>query len=449
MRVPLLLGSLFLFSGLAGARDIYVSSSTGATENSGAKDSPKKLLWQAMDEMQAGDVIRVAEGLQHGKQKSGVMPKQKVGKITLEGGWKADFSVRDPFRYLTIIVAGPDDQGSTSEVFQWEDSSDKSADVTIDGFVIDRGQGAYYFSDGEPGANKRVEGHSDNSAWGYRQMNRKKSGSDPSIELIGKGSFTIRNNIIIGSPWWGIYVKAGGGGTTTIENNLVFISQGRGIEAIAGGGWGDPTFVIRNNTVVFNHGMPGEGRALSIDPRPGAGKYIIENNVLGFSDESGVSAKFGAKGDLLQLNNNLFFFNRKGDFGSGGNGVANVKDFGDEVEFKNKGNTHEVPKFLGKSAKPWFDRYSIREYNDMLAGGFNKWEELQAARAVFELGAYQIPGYDKTFATYAELPDSRNNYDMSRYPQPFKKGDVMNWQEAVLPMIGADAPHGIVKFKAK
>jgi hypothetical protein len=448
MRRPLLfLACLALATGTAFARDIYVSSETGKNDNPGTKEAPKKLLWKVMGELSPGDHVFVAEGRQEGQSKSGLMPKCAVSKVTIEGGWKKDFSERDPFKYLTIIGPPDDVQGATGSVFHFESPDGKLTEVTIDGFAIDGGQRSYYYSTGEPGAEKAIEGHFDCTAWGYREINRKMSGSDPTVVLIGRGSFTVRNMLLINNPWWGIYVKCGGPGTTTIENNLVLISQGRGIEAIVGGGWGAATIVLRNNTVAFNHTMKTtEGRALSIDPREG--KYVVENNVCCFSDGAGVDTKFGAKGDALLLKDNLFFFNRRGDFAVGDSGVANCGSFDDELECKHSGNVHEMPKFLSKIAKEWFDRYSSREYVDMLAGNFNKEEELVAARAVFGLKEYVLPGYKETFPSYKALPQKRNNYDMSRYPHPMKKGEALDWTQAVLPIVGADGPRGIQPYKA-
>ena len=92
--------------------------------------------------------------------------------------------------------------------------------------------------------------------------------------------------------------------------------QGRGIEAITGGGWGQPNWVIRNNTVAFNYSLGStEGRALSLDPRKSNGKYLVENNVLAFSDGSGVANKFGAKGDWVTVTGYKLYFNRRGDWG--------------------------------------------------------------------------------------------------------------------------------------
>ena len=444
-RLGVCLFGLTLILGLAGsadAKDIYVSSETGANNNPGTKEEPLKLLWKAMNSMEAGDTIHVAEGVYHGQKKLGVMPKITVGQVTIEGGWAKDFSARDPFKHLTIISAAADRQGTTSEVFSFEDSSGKGCPIVLDGFLIDRGQGNYYSGKGEGGTSV-VEGHVDTSCWGYQAINKKKSGSDPAIELLGRGSFTVRNMIMVNNPWWGIYVKAGGDGEVVIENNLVLSYQGRGIEAIAGGGWGKPKFVIRNNTVACGDDM--EGRALSIDPRSSySGSYLVENNVFAFGMQSGIMNKFGM--ETLNLQNNLFFGFKGGDMGDGGSPVCNAQDFEDELDCNNAGNVHEVPEFLAKVPQAWFDRFT--QWKGMLSQ-FCTSDEIMAARAKNGLGAYELPFYPgKTYGSYSELPQERVNFGMSRFPAPCKKGEeVLDWSRDVLPMIGADGERGIQPFK--
>jgi hypothetical protein len=267
----------------------------------------------------------------------------------------------------------------------------------------------------------------------------------------------VRNNIIINSPWWGIYVKCGGNGivfhcpwilfscpsgTVIIENNLVLGFQGRGIEAITGGGWGAPTYKIRNNTVVFGWQM--EGRGVSLDPKGDNGKQILERNVIAFCHQTGVMTKFDVKGDDLQLYNNLFFFNRLGDFGKGGSAGCNSTEFEDDVKFKNSKNVHEVPKFIAQIGKQWFDRYTM---TIDLTGKFAKDADLDAARAVAGLGEWLPVGFvDKKYPNYSSLPQGRTTYDLGRYPHPMKEGeglDADGWKKYVIPMVGLDGERGI------
>ena len=439
---------VFSMGGAVFAKDIYVSKTTGKNSNAGTKEAPQKLLWKVMSTLAEGDHIFVAEGHYTGKSKSGVMPKCTVGNVIIEGGWKADFSERNPFKYITRIAPPADKQGAGVECFKFESPTNKLSDVTIDGFCIDRGPHNYYFGNGEPGANKAIEGHFDNSCWGYRSMNKGKSGSDPAIELIGRGSFTVKNCVLVNNAWWGIYVKGGGDGEIRIENNLVFISQGRGIESLTGGGWGKPHHIIKNNTVIFNNTLKTtEGRALSIDPRASYGKYTIENNLLAFSDGGGFTYKFSA--EALTLNNNKFFHNRRGDACYGGSAVANADEFEDELECDNEGNVHELPALTKLISKDWIDRWSSREDPSLIAGDMVSEEDLMAVRAAVGLKEFHIPGYDKTYESYTKLPSSRNNYSMSRYPHPMKKGEEMSFAKWVFPLIGAEGEYGIQPFSGK
>ena len=161
--VALALGAI---CGTAQAKNIYVSRTTGNNKNEGTKESPKKLLWKVMNKLQDGDHLYVAEGHYYGSKKSGVMPKITAAGITIEGGWKADFSERDPFKYLSIISGVKNKQADTREVFQFEDPKGRNEPFVLDGFCIDRGPGLYYKGHGEGGTSK-IEGYDDTTCWGY------------------------------------------------------------------------------------------------------------------------------------------------------------------------------------------------------------------------------------------------------------------------------------------
>lgn len=428
---------------IASARDVYVSVDSGQNNNPGTKEAPKKLLWRVMKDLQPGDRIYVAAGTYSGQGKSGLMPQIEASDVVLQGGWSADFSERNPFVHHTIISPPGDTQGGGKTVFHAERSDNKLENVTLDGFCIDRGPHNYYYSDGEPGANQRLEGHQDNTAWGYQAINKKKSGSDPTVVMIGRGSFTVRNMMIVNSPWWAIYVKCGGDGETLIENNLVLLAGSRGIEAIVGGGWGKPTIRLRNNTVAFVHTFGSDGRGLSVDPRQGTGQTIVENNVIAFCDEGGVTTKFAPTGDSLVLRNNLFFFAKKADFNVGGSGLCNAGDFEDELEIDEAtGNEHALPAFVARMAPRWVDRYTMRDV-DYLAGGKVTNEEVMATRAAVGLAEFHLHGYDRTYPDYPSLPDARPNYSHSRYPNPMTVGTLMDWAAAVQPVVGADGERGV------
>jgi hypothetical protein len=437
--------AILAFAGTTQAADIYVSKTTGSNKGEGTKESPKKLLWKVLKDLKPGDRVHVAEGVYNGSKKSGVMPRLPCGDVHIIGGYSADFSARDPFKHLSIITGDPGRQADTAEVFYYAPSNPQKTEgpIVLDGFCIDRGPGLYYSGKGEGGTSV-VDGHIDTSCWGYQGMNKKKSGSDPAIELLAKTSFTVRNMILVNNPWWGISVKAGGENCeVVIENNFILQYRGRGIEAIAGGGWGKPKFTIRNNTVIA--GSFEEGRALSLDPRASySGSYLVENNVLAFGAQSGIMTKFGD--DTLTMNNNLFFGFTKADKGDGGSAVCNAEDFEDELECDNEGNVHECPKVFGKLSKQWVDRMTQWSY---WKSNFVTPDEVMEVRKTAGLGAWELPFFPgKTYESYDKLPSGRINYDMSRYPKSMKKDEpLMNWQELVLPAIGADGERGIQPFK--
>ncbi len=435
--------ALGLLASGASAKDIYVSKTTGSNKNPGTKEEPLKLLWKAIGKMEAGDHVYVAEGVYNGQKKSGVMPRIAVDGWTIEGGWKADFSERNPFQYLSIITGHPKKRGSTAEVFYHSSTHKNMKPIVLDGFLIDRGTAMDYSGHGEGGTDKQ-EGYQDTSPWGYQAINKKRAGSDPAVELLGKGSFTVRNMILVNNSWWGISIKAGGADKVLIENNMILSYQGRGIEAMAGGGWGKPQFIIRNNTVAFGSAM--EGRALSLDPRSSySGSYLVENNVLAYGAQSGVMTKFG--GDTLTLNNNLIIGFTKADYGNGGSPSANVEEFEDELEFDNEDNVHETPKFLSKISKAWVDRWS--QWKGLTNDDYFTSDEMMEARKMAGLGAYELPFFPgKTYASYKELPSGRVNFNMSRYPHPMKKGqELMDWNKSILPALGADGERGIQPYK--
>jgi hypothetical protein len=155
--------------------------------------------------------------------------------------------------------------------------------------------------------------------------------------------------------------------------------------------------------------------------------------------------KFGA--ETLTLNNNLFYGFHDGDAGDGGSGTCNADEFEDELECDNEENVHEVPNFVTKIDKAWFDRFTQWKALD---GKFCKPEEIDAARKKAGLGDYELPFFPgKKFDSYKNLPPARINFNQSRYPHPFKEGEeLMDWTQSILPMIGADGERGVQAFKS-
>jgi hypothetical protein len=118
-------------------------------------------LWKAAKAATENVTLHVAYGRYPCQGKTGVLDKFTGRNIRILGGYNEDFTERNPFKYLTIIGApeGHDSNTSTNTVIHIEPAQAGSTQITIDGIAIDRGECAYYVADGEPGANKRIEGH--------------------------------------------------------------------------------------------------------------------------------------------------------------------------------------------------------------------------------------------------------------------------------------------------
>lgn len=85
------------------AKDVYVCA--GKSGN-GTKENPYGKISDAMSMgVYANDVIRVAEGIYYGEGGSGKWII-RINNLTLVGGYKKDFSERNPWKYQTILVRG-------------------------------------------------------------------------------------------------------------------------------------------------------------------------------------------------------------------------------------------------------------------------------------------------------------------------------------------------------
>ena len=124
---------LILINALISAKDIYVRA--GANGN-GTKEDPYGYIWLALSKAERGDVIHVAKGTYNGKGGSGSFVIN-IPNITLVGGYKEDFSERNPFKYFTILERARDYRGDSTGLRDGIiDGTDDHSGLTIDGFVI-------------------------------------------------------------------------------------------------------------------------------------------------------------------------------------------------------------------------------------------------------------------------------------------------------------------------
>lgn len=119
----------------------YVSETTGGGSRTadGSKEKPFKDLQAAIDKAGSGAIIKIAEGVYHGKMDQGFIEITQY--MTLEGGWNTGFTERDFVKYPTRIQPGLA-QGGTSGAHALMDiyiKGDPNAPITIDGIMFDMG----------------------------------------------------------------------------------------------------------------------------------------------------------------------------------------------------------------------------------------------------------------------------------------------------------------------
>jgi len=126
---------LFLVSGSLSGAEIYVRA---GSDGDGSKANPLPCIWKALDKARRGDVILVAEGTYNGKGGSGHFVVS-IPKLTLVGGYKADFSERNPFKYLSVLERARDFKGDWTglpESGGFIAGKGDHSGLVVDGFVL-------------------------------------------------------------------------------------------------------------------------------------------------------------------------------------------------------------------------------------------------------------------------------------------------------------------------
>ncbi|MBX5484255.1 MAG: hypothetical protein IRZ16_20720 [Myxococcaceae bacterium] len=264
-----------MFAPLASARDWFVRE---GSNGDGSMARPFGDPWEALEQCQSGDVIHVAGGKYYGRLGKGTW-EVPVDRITLLGGYDAQFKTRDPWKNVTQLLWSKDSKNRPNQ----ERFTSTKDDTVLDGFTIDQREQCPYDSP--------------------EQTGRKEYPScDGPIRFARAG--VIRNCVIINPGFDGIVAPAG----STIENNLVVnaVNWGININSIAGDD--NPVAVVKNNTVIFSMSFkePGKGAY------NGSGIAVKSNaevtgNIIAFSDSNGIYMTAKPAGTTLK--DNLFFMN--------------------------------------------------------------------------------------------------------------------------------------------
>lgn len=316
-------------------RHFYVSRNTGRGRIA-SKEQPAKDLGNIIANLQAGDVIHIAEGVYTSRGDCGSDIINVPVKII--GGYSTDFSKRDPWGAHKTILTGVNTlEGETTPRLKIEtDKKFRSyeGEVVVDGIIVDNGPRNRYKTDKELLIIRMAN------------MNNNQNPTPGSAGIdVRVGKFTkvtVRNCLITNAaPSQGVLnVQAGENGEVLIENNAVINNTGNGIQCMTN--WhsssGQPKFTVINNTVLFSWkhdavaSYGGAGLAMDRDVQ-----VFAANNVFGFGDFGGVdNAKLCRQ---ITLKDNLLTGNKKYDYMEGvPMAIEDVEDESDYISYESVGN---------------------------------------------------------------------------------------------------------------
>ena len=274
---------VFVLSSWVYASDLYVKA---GSEGNGTKESPYGDLWKALEKALRGDVIHMAEGVYNGKGGCGAFTI-KIPNLTIVGGYKGDFSERNPFKYLTILERAKDYKGDWTGLPEGiiAGVSDHSG-LIVDGLVLNGESRNAYQKSGDINITKSYKG------CGFQA-------NSPNIK--------IRNCIIINPLGDGIYC-AWGGKENEIANTFILNTFYNSIATRSA--QPDSEVQIKNCTVAFCWFYPTKGGGMSVFVGR-QGKTVMENNVFALNQTEGGEAGFGVSNTFgnedTVLKNNIFY----------------------------------------------------------------------------------------------------------------------------------------------
>ncbi len=284
------------------AVDIYVSPE-GNNRNDGSKGSPMKNIDKALEKAPDGARIHVAEGVYRGTFGVGYWEIHKP--VELYGGYSADFSDRDPFRYLTVLQPPEDafDKSSSKNLLEMKKALNG---CVIDGFVFEGGLKTPY----DP-----VEGKPEGVETGMMRVGPNSRNPEGVMVVAWGNNHVIRNNVFVNSSYGGVraMVGQGGGGDVLIENNVFVSNRMVGIEGYGRNNDDGSKLIIEGNTILFTWSRLKDFLSFGYGIRVQKDvAFHIRRNIIGLNIGPGISSQnFNTD---LYIDGNLFFGNKKKDF---------------------------------------------------------------------------------------------------------------------------------------
>ena len=248
----------------AGGTVYYVSKSGSSRGADGLTPATAKKDIQAVldiikEKGDNGAIVRVGEGNFLGYTNQGYI--EIYNFITLEGGWNADFTERDPFKYITRIQPGEEQRGTNGSKGLITTSRDLDAVGTnnsvrgtliIDGIMLDMGLENFY----KPNNPNDERNGCPSAAF---ETGRMEDAVPPQIQHqifhsdgAIAGNVIIRNCLIANSSYFGLQFNTRCG-EIEIYNNVIISNRYSGVRI---DGWdkeGQASHInFHHNTVAFS-----------------------------------------------------------------------------------------------------------------------------------------------------------------------------------------------------
>ncbi len=222
-----------------------------------AKKDIQAVLNIIKENNESGSVIRVSEGNFLGAANAGYI--EISSWVTIEGGWNADFTERNPLKYITRIQPTQDQLGTNGakgliHISGLDDVMAKKpkGTIIIDGIMIDQGLEAFYMP------NDPTDERNGCPSTAF-ETGRMVDAIPPQVEHPGvrsmgwiAGNVIIRNCLIANCTYFGIQINTRCG-EVEIYNNVIISNRYGGVRIAGGDKNGEASHInFHHNTVAFS-----------------------------------------------------------------------------------------------------------------------------------------------------------------------------------------------------
>ncbi len=242
---------------------IYYVSKNGASRGADglsvatAKKDIQAVLDIIKENNENGAIVRVSEGNFLGRTNAGYIEISNF--ITLEGGWNADFTERNPLKYITRIQPTQEQLGTNGSkglitISGLDDVMAKKPKGTliIDGIMLDQGLEAYYMP------NDPKDERNGCPAEGF-ETGRMVDATPPQVQHQGiysqgwiAGNVIIRNCLVANCTMFGLQFSTRCG-EVEIYNNVIISNRYSGVRIQGGDKNGEASHInFHHNTVAFS-----------------------------------------------------------------------------------------------------------------------------------------------------------------------------------------------------